>query len=241
MKTLKDILIVMLLGFLAFMTYVQEQDVITLKQRTFWLTGGLTYNHKRLMRVEDVSKVGLPLAATAVVTGERISFNMFKVKSERKKFAGTGVFVSKTKLVTAKHVVIGDLVQKSIRIHAGSGQVYTVKSIALDKDNDLAVVTIGGEHEHFLPIGPRPKLGDRLSCIGNPGNEGLMMTWARVANTCVLTKGGKMVFDGFTWYGCSGGPVIHKGKLVAIMTNRFNWKATLGLAEHIDRLDAGLL
>lgn len=224
---MKDLLVVLLLGCLTFMTYVQEGDCGTLKQRTFAHAGGLMLNHARLRRVEGELSVGCKLdelrSCSAILSG------------------GSGVFVSPTALLTAKHVVEG--LVDDITVTTVDGFTFKSKEIIRDKNDDIALVIIDKPYGLFMQIDTRPlQLGDGLVCIGNPLNskadKRLMVTFARVAHE---RHNNEFVYDGFCWHGYSGGPVIRNNKLVGITFARHYGGNYLGFATPVDRIDDEIL
>lgn len=234
MKTVKDLLIVALLGCLAFMTYVQEDDCMTLKQRTFYQEGGLFNVHNRLIKVEGGLSVGCSLNEMRDRTA------MLSLK-KKYKAGGFGVFVSPTALLTAKHVVEG-LVGNIIVKTAGG---FTFKSIEVikDKDDDIALVIIDKPYGLFAELDNRPvQLGDGLVCIGDPFAIGtrdrLTVTFARVANE---RDENSFIYDGFCWHGYSGGPVFRGNLLVGITYARHSGGQAMGFATPIDRIDQKIL
>jgi len=254
MKTVKDFLIVALLGCLAFMTYVQEGDCVTLKQRTFNQSGGLWNLHARLVKVEGGLSVGCFLkelracAASLSLKKQdkgpgifRIFINGKEQPQPPRNAGGSGVFISPTALLTAKHVVEG--LVGDITVTTPSGETFKSIEIIEDKDDDVALVIIDRPYGPWIQMDPTPvQLGDGLVCIGNPFSEKteqrLIVTFARVANE---RHNNEFTYDGFCWHGCSGGPVIRNNRLVGITFARFSGGDYLGFATPIDRIDQEIL
>ncbi len=111
-----------------------------------------------------------------------------------------------------------------------------------DADDDMALIVIDGTYSHYLEVGSRPRLGDHLMCIGSPfahENRKLLVSWARVAGE--NWKNSSFIYDGFCWYGHSGGPVIKDGLLVGITWAKLSCgDYPLGFAIYLDRLDPEL-
>lgn len=241
MRLLTNVLIILVLGCLTFLTFVQEDDVRTLKNRTWQNAGGLYITHNRLLTVEGGLSVGCDLG------GLRSTAVVLKVKSLvggwEKAANGTGVFVSENMLLTAKHVVKNRVSDTSITVTTYSGKQFNSLEVYEDVDDDLALIVIDGTYGPHLQLDPRPmSLGDGLVCIGSPFTEfqkKLLVTHARVV--CERWGVGDIVYEGFCWHGNSGGPVIKNNRLVAIVRARHKGGASLGFATRISRLDPDLL
>ena len=246
MKLVKDILIVLVLSCLTFLTIIQEDDVKTLKTRTWQNAGGLYMTHKRFLVVEGGLSVGCDLG------GLRSTAAILKVNSkvgdpfwgEREKpMNGSGVFVSENMLLTAKHVVKNRLSDLDITETTHDGKQFAVLEVLEDVDDDLALVVIDGTYGPHLQLDPRPlRLGDGLVCIGSPFKDfqkKLLVTHARVV--CEQWGVGDIVYEGFVWHGNSGGPVIKNNRIVAINRARHYGGSSLGFATRINRLDPELL
>jgi len=250
---MKNLLIVLLLGCISFMTYVQEDDCITLKQRTLAHAGGLMSNHARLRRIEGGLSVGYKLdelrSCSAILSLKKQDkeglFRIFISGKEQpqppRDSGGSGVFISPTALLTAKHVIeglVGDITVMTV-----DGLTFKSKEIIKDKDDDIALVIIDKPYGPFMQIDTRPmQLGDGLVCIGNPFNSKtdnrLLVTFARVANE---RHNNEFVYDGFCWHGYSGGPVIRNNRLVGITFARHYGGNYLGFATPVDRIDDEIL
>ena len=269
MKILKDFLIVALLGCLAFMTYIQEGDCVLLKQRTFYQSGGLwsihnqlaktegglSSMHERLTKIEGGLKVGCSLeemkSCAAILSLKKLDkecpgdFHIFINGKELPQLprdgGGSGVFISPTALLTAKHVVEG--LVGDITITTASGEIYKSIEIIEDKDDDIALIIVDRPHDQWMTLDTKPvQFGDTLICIGNPfrakANERLLVTWAKVADESCDNE---FIYDGFCWHGDSGGPLIRNNKLVGITIARHIGGNYLGFAVPVDRIDQEIL
>ena len=185
MHKLKDILIVVLLMILVFMTCVQEGDILRLKYRVFKIEGGLMSLYGWVKQSRPV-KDGLGLryflscTATLFVTEPMrgpISFGTRVTRS-------TGVFVSDNILLTAKHSVADRINDAGVTIIGPNGVTHTVVEILEDLDDDLALVILRDRHGPWMELGPPPSLGDEIICIGSPlfYDSQLIITWGRVSS-----------------------------------------------------------
>jgi hypothetical protein len=244
MRAVKDVLIVLLLAVIAFMTVVQEDDVTTLKKHAFTTTGGLYMNHQRLIEIESGLSVGYdlsgPLAVAAVLKTEKIVTDIFGIPQKRA-FNASGVFVSENMLLTAKHVVEDRVSDASLTVITNCGITFSVIEILEDQDDDMALVVIDGVYGPHLKVGSRPRLGDHVMCVGSPFKDEfkkLLVTWARIVGEDWQKS---FIYDGFAYHGCSGGPVIKDGRLVGIIRARLQGTGSLGVACYLDRLDPEIL
>lgn len=253
MRTLKDILIVILLLVLVTMTCFQEADILKLKRRVFVLRGGLMQIIEWVAQIEATSSVvegglapaegGLGLqhfracsASLWVTVKKEGPITLFPQLTR-----GTGVFVSDNVLLTAKHVIEKRTNDRSVLMVGPDGKRYVSVSVLEDFDDDLAIVILRDRQGPWMELGPSPSLGDNVICIGTPLNDyqQLIITWGRVSSEKYKNL---FVYDGFAWPGCSGGPVIVGGKVVGITESRLNRTASLGFAVPIiTRLDPVLM
>lgn len=242
MNTVKDVLIVALLSVLVVLTCLQEGDVLNLKHRTFVTEGGLIKTVQHVQSVEGRSYAFRKyMAATAILKIDKTLTNDFGFTWDTSS-SGSGVFVSPSMLLTAKHCVENRKSDASITVCSAGGMEYVVTEVIEDVDDDMALLVIEGVWEGpHLEIGTRPYLGDGVICVGSPfsyENKKLHLTWARVAaENC---RKHSFAYDGFAWHGCSGGPVIRSGRLVGIIRARHNGGNALGYATYIDRLDPAI-
>jgi len=263
MKTLTNILFLVVLAMIVGMTAWQEQDIIDLKLRAYnvenglvaaagWcqkvqgrltdLEGGLTSIEGGLTSVEgglasvkgglDPAKGGLTIddimgASVRIVIGAGMRMT-----------AGTGVFVSETVILTAKHVATAGNIRS---ITNGRGKTFTVVEVRKDANDDLAIIIVAERNEFWLETGPRPALDDSIISIGSPFVG--INTYFTTARGSVSTEkwcNGKFFFHGLAIPGCSGGPVIAHGTVVGIVIQKHFDTGSLGLALPIERLDLDL-
>lgn len=245
MRAVKDILLVLLIAVIAFMTCIQEDDVKTLKTRTYYNSVNLYMVHQRLRAVESGLMVGCNpndlLIASAMLEVEKTSTDIFGHQYKTTGYS-TGVFVSSNALLAAKHAVKTRLSDASVTIVTITGKKFTVKEIIEDTDDDMVLIIINETYGPYLEMGLRPCLGENLICVGSPFRDErqLVVTWAKV--TCEIWKeDGTFIYDGFCFNGCSGGPVILNGKVIGIIHARRRGTDSLGFACPVDRLDPEIL
>ena len=248
MRLLTDVLIILVLCCLTFLTFVQEDDVHTLKNRTWKNAGGLYLTHNRLVTVEDGLSVGCDLgglrSTAAILKVEKNEPSIFSIGGVKRTFRnGTGVFVSENMLLTVKHAVKNRVSDTSITVTTHDGKQFNSLEVFEDVDDDLALIVIDDIYGPHLELDPRPlALGDGLVIIGSPfpdHQKKLLVTHAKVA--CEQWGVGDIVYEGFCWHGNSGGPVIKNNRLVAINRARHKGGSSLGFATRINRLDPDLL
>ncbi len=259
MRTLKDILIVILLLILVFMTCVQEDDILRLRHRVFKLEGGLMkmcgWIAHRLQETDVVNgglapedgglglRYFLSCTATLVVTElieSPITFEGGPIITGTRRTRSSGVFVSDNVLLTARHSVEDRINNAGVEITGPNGTAYTVVEILDDLDDDLAIVILQDRRGPWMELGPHPSLGDDVICIGSPlsGYDNLIISWGRVSRE---KYDNTFAYDGFCWSGCSGGPVIVDGKLAGIVESKLKNTASLGFAVPLNRLDPDLM
>lgn len=237
MKTLKDILIVILLLVLVTMTCLQEGNILDLNRGVSLAEGGLQSLYGGLVQLKgglDQLKGGSGLEHF-----RSCSASLWAIESPIT-IRGSGVFVSDNVLLTAKHVVENRINDESVSIIGPDGVTYTAVEILEDADDDLAVVIIEGRQGPSLELGPHPSLGDIVICIGTPLREQaqLIITWGRVSSEKWKNT---FIYDGFCWPGCSGGPIIVDGKVAGIVEARLRYTASLGFGTPVGRLDPDLM
>jgi S1-C subfamily serine protease len=81
---------------------------------------------------------------------------------------GSGVFISPTQVLTAKHVA-EQFYKGELRVRGPDGSIYHIVSISFS-DADIAIVTVDKPFQGVpLPVSCAPlERGDRLSYYGNP-------------------------------------------------------------------------
>ncbi|MEN6335910.1 MAG: serine protease, partial [Phycisphaerales bacterium] len=154
-----------------------------------------------------------------------------------------GVIIGPDRVLTAKHVVDSNGV---FQIRTSDNALYSVKTVLLDVDDDLAVVVIEGVFSQPPAVlCPAPLVvGDAVRAVGTPSEVRLM--------NCILPghvvkvdfdveelgEYGLDVTDCHGMSGCSGGPLIDsRGRVraIVVVSNRM-----LLSAVPVGRLDEGL-
>jgi S1-C subfamily serine protease len=268
MRTLKDILTVVLLAVIVFLTCSHSGDILVLKRNLFGVRRGLIQSHQVTMhnyhRLDKLdgglapSNGGLgsainqaaPVAGgLAPAAGLRTRSCMVNVRKQIWKgpisvtqwSGGTGAFVSDNIVLTSKHVVENRLDDRAVKIVTEAGEEYVAVAVLEDTDDDLALVEIVGRSGPYLAIGPSPQLGAELTLIGAPFpvNQNRHLTIAWGRVSREIYEK-DFLYDAFAWHGYSGGPAIHAGKLVGVIRAKRTDTCGLGFAVPIYRLDPGL-
>lgn len=253
MKTLKDILIVLLLSIIVALVWVHELDLIDLKHRAFMAEGGLMSLAGGLFSIDDrvaTLQGGLPQINGGLdLHYFRAASAQIYVREEHhqgpithfRRTQGTGVFVSDNILLTAKHVVEDRAGLSDVKVLTDAGS-FAVQEILEDSDDDLAIIIITDRTGPHLESGPPPSLGDEIICIGSPlsGPSQLIVSWGRVSSEKWRNS---FIYDGFVAPGCSGGPIIVDGRVVGIVEARLvnPFRLSLGFGTPISRLDPSLM
>jgi len=280
MRTLTNILIVVVLTVLVSMTYVQETDIQHMKYRVvraeaglYLMQGGLASVEGGLTRAEgglDSVNGGLAQAntriaelmytpsdnevrATVQIIGRHLDDGM-------KAGWGSGGFVSDNLILTAKHVIKvepdrwGNVRERTYEVKLWSGLTIEVLSILEDADDDVALLVVDAASKYMLPLGSPPDVGAFVQVIGVPGLPMTYptITWGRVSRENMdgyldfgetqeeLWKNDLLVVDCFTTNGNSGGPVLHDGKVVAIVCFGVRGADGLAFCTYVNDLDPDL-
>jgi S1-C subfamily serine protease len=208
-----------------------RRELHALSGRDKKLTGRVNAAEATLKRRE----VGIaPLAA-------RVLRSVFTVETDYG--LGTGFVAwqegSATFLVTAHHVVDGNVSSSVTIVRKGGSWAGTIE--AVDAANDLAVIRINGKPAGAEPLWRRvrsrgrPKAGDELILIGSPfGLQGTVTTGvvSRVTRKQIQT-------DAASNPGNSGGPAIDKqGRIVGVLVSGVNpaFGQNLNFAVPIERV-----
>ena len=95
------------------------------------------------------------------------------------------------------------------------GKIYWLKLVKIDKRNDLALYSIAKNNLPYLKISKEtPKEGSEVIIIGNPAG------YNNVVTNGIIFKKTKINYTvtNLTYYGGSGGALLHKGKIVGVVS-----------------------
>src|SRR5437773_3671101 len=129
--------------------------------------------------MEAVSSV-VRVRSREVLTTPVFHNSRFRQEPVEGQGAGSGVIVSEDGLVlTNAHVVDGS---KEITVEFLGGQTSAARVVSIDPASDLALLRVAASDLHPIPCadGPLPEAGTAAYLIGNPGDVGLQVTWARI-------------------------------------------------------------
>ena len=135
--------------------------------------------------------------------------------------AGSGVVISADGLIlTNAHVVTGDT-RISVRLY--SGREVAARVVSLDQASDLALIRVSGETlRPLIPATTIPSPGSPVFVIGNRGDQGLKVGWAKIGSHHHVRVGARPLefwseIEAFVGPGDSGGAVVDtRGRLVGI-------------------------
>jgi S1-C subfamily serine protease len=136
---------------------------------------------------------------------------------------GSGVFLTSTTVLTARHVAMdGDAPRSDIIVKDAAGNDHKVTDVRISETADAAILTVSpalmGVH---TVISKKPgKVGDVVFCVGAP----LDPNWVQYAVGGRIAKVGApndqwphaVLIDAHLAPGCSGGPVFLDGELYGI-------------------------
>jgi S1-C subfamily serine protease len=130
-------------------------------------------------------------------------------------WSGSGVWVDKIHVLTARHVVME-------ADHWRVGR-YLAKSAVMDIQHDVAMLTIEGSRSGPVARVDRSSLriGDNVCLCGYMMALGSEVTWGKIANVVSDPNGigeGDPVISITCAPGASGGPVLRDNKLVGIIS-----------------------
>lgn len=149
---------------------------------------------------------------------------------------GTGAFITKTEILTAKHVVeVPTLIYCAV---TQNGKTYPIKFSKLHEKEDVAIVTVDttGAKEEDIPkplaLAPtNAKEGEDIFTIGYPMNYGLLSSTGIVSKLTLGMKEGELPELGITAViapGSSGSPILDsKGKIVGVVTSIGRYNGTI--------------
>lgn len=146
-------------------------------------------------------------------------------------FAGSGVMVSPTRILTAGHVVRCQISETSfepplaIGVDGGDDEFHfaTLDSADFQEGVDVAALTVDGMRKYFTPvtIGPQPDIGERV-CASTGRKPRYAIKCGTVQPRTTADDTGTTRFDGIIEGGNSGsGLYDSRGRLVGIVTFYF--------------------
>lgn len=135
--------------------------------------------------------------------------------------AGSGVIISKHGLiVTNLHVVAGSA---EVQVRLISGREVAARVVSVDPASDLALLRVDGETATPLrPSASAPSPGSPVFVIGNRGDRGLAVGWAKIGTHRRVRVGARPLefwsqIEAHVGPGDSGGAVVDaRGRLVGI-------------------------
>ena len=137
--------------------------------------------------------------------------------------AGSGVVVSEDGLILTNAHVVADGTR--VDVATTDGRVLNATVVSVDPASDLALLkATGGGRFRFVPFADNdlPEPGTRLYVLGNPGNQGPQIAWARMGAHRALRVGARPLefwseIEAPIGPGNSGGAVLDAaGRLVGL-------------------------
>ncbi|MCZ6694907.1 MAG: S1C family serine protease [Acidobacteria bacterium] len=155
--------------------------------------------------------------------------------------AGSGVVVSGDGLIiTNAHVVTGSA---QITVRLFSGREVAARVVSLDPASDLALLRVEGERlRPLIPAETIPSPGSPAFVIGNRGDRGIKVGWAKIGSHHHVRVGARPLefwseIEAYVGPGDSGGAVVDvRGRLVGIPSLQILYTS----AERSGSLTAGL-
>jgi len=194
----------------------------------------------------SIADVVAMVKPSVVAIDTEVTVNLFR-RSYTQAGAGSGWIIAENGIiVTNAHVVEG---ANSISVTLDDGRTFTVdpNMVAIDQQNDLAVLKIDADNLPALDIGNSSvlRVGDWLVAIGNPLGMGISAKEGIVSRLDVsLTVDGQMVDDLIETSaainpGNSGGPLLNmEGEVIGITSAKVTSVGVEGLGYAISIDDA---
>ena len=193
-----------------------REDVAALEEKVNAISGR---SDALAGRVGDAEKTIQRKEAGLAPLAERILRSVFTVEAQNGFGSGFVAWTDEggTYVLTAHHVVQGTLSGTVTVVRKGGGWQGSI--VALDEDNDLALIRLDARPRGIAPLWqtprrPPPRTGDELLLIGSPfGLEGTVTRGvvSRVTREFIQT-------DAAANPGNSGGPAIDRqGRVVGVL------------------------
>jgi S1-C subfamily serine protease/tetratricopeptide (TPR) repeat protein len=152
---------------------------------------------------------------------------------------GSGFFVTGTLVATNLHVVSG--ANKAVAKTIGDNQVVfpILGVVAIDRERDLALLSVGVYNKHWLRLGDSEKtsIGDSIFAVGNPqGLEGTFSTGIVSAKRSIGSLSLLQITAPIS-EGSSGGPVLNsRGDVIGISQSILRKGQNLNFAVDVSAL-----
>jgi formylglycine-generating enzyme required for sulfatase activity len=188
-------------------------DKNRLKQFVFWMTGALAF-------------LVWPSAIVFANDVEELKHGVVKITAKNPNRIGTGVIVGikgKTAYIaTASHVIEGDPSPQVLFYQDAHPHSATIQGMEGGNRKGLAALVVEGD----LPSGIRPIAfnaetqftgGEKVTVIGFP--RMVPVPWAVAEGTITGLVGPDLIFTGPVEEGNSGGPLLHRGRVIGLITD----------------------
>ncbi|PQJ55085.1 hypothetical protein BTO11_00260 [Psychrosphaera saromensis] len=151
-----------------------------------------------------------------------VQIKSINLESGQKSSIGTGFFISKDGNLVTNYHVISSFVQspEKYKLEYVDDQqgTYSVKVIAVDVINDLALLSSGTNSDVFFKLSEQePEKGADLFALGNPHDLGMIVVPGTYNGIQLKSFYQRIHFTGSINPGMSGGPTVnHAGNVVGI-------------------------
>jgi serine protease Do len=169
--------------------------------------------------VTTISDVQQAVSQVAGSTGLQV------VGVSGRRSAGSGVVVSKDRVLTNEHNLMGE----EITVTFPDGRTAPAKPLGVDTVGDVAVLEVPTNGSGAIEWSDgAPSIGAPVFAVANPGGRGLRVTFGLVSGTERTFRGprgrkigGSIEHTAPLLPGSSGGPIVDEsGKLIGINTHR---------------------
>lgn len=171
----------------------------------------------------------LPQGASTQPDVNALKKGVVRIRNTRHEEVGTGIIVKVTRdgvyVVTAAHVVRGDA---NPEVYLFTRQREPLRAMLINMEEDdrkgLALLWLKVDGEALaglraLSIGSSSGLdgGEEVTLLGFPDGTSI---WTVTRGTVARREGREVVFSGAVATGNSGGPLLHGGRVVGLVTDR---------------------